>query len=245
MFVYLGLLLHTVVTLLQMVVVRALCHSSSQYESIDRALELIGILATFMALGALLRFYSRFSKEYSKHNLFLTFSIYKGIVLLYMVETLIITIIEGAGAVEPTRYMTMADFNWGVQSFMVVGQSCIFSFMYVTSLSGLIYRNKSPGPAYGPIGASGSRHGPDFTKGRLLIDVFLPKEPFTGFWEAMRTFFGLFRGRKHFDYTGKTGITHYQRIAAQNSTAYAPTQGDQDSHELLPKPSRGSESDMA
>lgn len=243
MFVYLGLFLHTVITILQMIVARALCHSSSQYSSVNSFLEILGVVATFMALGALLRFYSRFSKEYSKHNLFLTFSIYKGIVLLYMIETLIITIIEAAGAVEPTRYMTLADFEWGVQSFMVVGQSCLFSFMYATSLSGWIYRHNSPGPAYGPVGASGSRQASDFTKGRLLIDVFLPKEPFTGFGEAVMTFLGLFRGRKHFDYTGKTGISHYRRIAAQNSSAsYAPT--DPDSHELLPKQSRGSDSDV-
>lgn len=252
MFVYLGLFLHTIVTVLQMIVARTMCHTSDSYNSVNTLLELIGIVATIMALGSLLRFYDRFSKEYSKYNLFLTFSVYKGVVLLYMLETLIITIVEAQGAVETTAYMSQADFDWGVHSFMVCCQSCIFSFLYVTSLSGWIYRPKTPGPAYGPIGASGSRHGPEFTKGRLLLDVFFPREPFTGFAESMRTLFSLFRGRKRFDYTGKTGVTHEQRVAAHSvfarnhgvgqDTGYArPT--DLDSHELLPKRSRGNDGD--
>lgn len=236
MFVYFGLFFHTIITVLEMIIARTLCHTSETYESAYTLLEILGIVFTFFALGALLRTYSRFSETYQKFNLLSTFWVFKGIVLLYMLESLIIRILVAARAVQPTTYMSQADFDWGVQSFMVCCQSCIFSFGYVVALSGWRYRHRANGPSYAKV--AGSRHGPDFSKGRLLLDVFFPREPFTGFAESVRTFFSLFRGRKGFDYTGKTGATHLQRAAAQTEGHMPVPQTDSDSHELLPKYSR-------
>lgn len=240
--VYLGLFFHTIITILEMIIARTMCHTSGTYESVYNLLEILGIVFTFFALGALLRTYSRFSADYQKFHLFRTFWVFKGIVLLYMVETLIIRIVIAAGAVEPTTHMSQADFDWGVQSFIVCCQSCIFSFGYVKSLSGWRYRQHASGPSYVKI--AGSNHVPEFTKGRLLLDILFPREPFTGFAEAVGTFFSLFRGRKAFDYTASTGITHEQRVVAQMDNPPPPL--DSDSHELLPKYTRGNgSSDMA
>lgn len=234
MFVYLGLFLHTVVTVLEMIIARTMCHTSDTYESAYTLLEVLGILFTFMALISLLRTYSRFSETYQQFHLFRTFWVFKGIVLLYMVESLIIRIVVAAGSVQPTTYMSQADFDWAVQSFMVCCQSCIFSFGYVVSLSGWRYRRNAARPGYAKV--SGARHAASFTKGRLLLDVLLPREPFTGFAEAVRTLFSLCRGRRAFDYTGKTGIDHRQRVAMH--VDHSAQQPDGDSHELLPKYSR-------
>ena len=110
MFVYQGLFLHTVTAILEMIIARSLCHTSEAYTSAYTLSEKLGIIFTFFALGALLRIYSRFSAEYQKRSLFRTFWVFKGIVLLYMIESLVIRIIVPAGAVDPTRYMSQADF---------------------------------------------------------------------------------------------------------------------------------------
>lgn len=234
MFVYLGLFFHTIVTILEMTIAMTMCHTSDTYNSAYTLLEVLGIVFTFMALASLLRTYSRFSAEYEQFNVFSTFWIYKGIVLLYLLENLIIRIVVAAGAVQPTTYMSQADFDWGVQSFMVCCQSCIFSFGYLVSMSAWRYRQSTGVPNYAKLARSGQ--GPDYTQGKLLMDVFFPTEPFTGFAEAVRTFFSLFRGRKAYDYTAATGITHEQRAAAQIPGPVHPT--DSDAHELLPKYTR-------
>ena len=78
MFVYFGLFLHTITTVLEMVIARTMCHTSDTYTFAYTLLEVLGIVFTFFALGALLRTYSRFSTVYQELHLFRTFWVFKG-----------------------------------------------------------------------------------------------------------------------------------------------------------------------
>lgn len=208
MFIYFGLFFVFVTQVLELILAAKVCHTSETYESVHTLLEILSIFFISWALIALLMTYSQFQPVYSELHLLRTFWVYKGIVLLYMIETFAITIIEAAGAAPPTRYMSEADFVWGVHAFMVACQSCIFSFGYVAMLSGLRYRQRR-----GYVQVSTSNKGPNFSVGRLLWAVAFPTEAFAGFWEALGTFFGLFRGRKGYDYTAGTGVGHEERVA--------------------------------
>ena len=216
MFIYFGLFFVFVTQVLELVIAGGLCHTSDTYENLHTVLELLSAIFIAFALVALLRTYSQFAPLFRKLNLLRTFWVYKGIVLLYMLETIIIAVVEAADAAQPTRYMSEADFTWGVHAFMVACQSCIFSFGYVAMLSGLRYRRRSRGPGYVPVAEE--KQGADFSIVRLLLAILLPTEPFSGFWTGLKMFFGLFRGRKGFDYTAGTGVGHEERVAKDDAT---------------------------
>ena len=104
-------------------------------------------------------------------------------------------------SVQATKYMTLADFTYGVAGFMVCCQALIFSILGLWTLSAIPKANRSSRTSdYTKL--SGSEHTKDASAARYIWEWILPKELFVGTWEGLKFLVCLPCGRKRFDYTG-------------------------------------------
>lgn len=100
--------------------------------------------------------------------------------------------------------MTMADFKYGVYSFIITCESFIFACFAFWTFSAFWYTPSNV--AKSKLGADESfRNGPDAPIWRYLLAVIFPTDIFAGFLEAMKSLFTVPCGRRRFDYTAGTG----------------------------------------
>ena len=146
----------------------------------------------------------------------------KGFVALIIKQSLLINILQSSGAVTATEYMTMADFKYGVYSFIVTCESFIFAGFAFWTFSAFWYTPSNV--AKGKLGSDESlRTGPDAPVWRYLLAVVFPTDIFAGFWEAMKSLFTVPCGRRRFDYTAGTGRP-WQEGHAANTTYQSVSQ---------------------
>lgn len=138
----------------------------------------------------------------------------KGFVFLYLIQSVVISIVKATGAAEPTEYMTKSDFEYGLFPFLLCVEGFVFSLFSLWALSALYYRPKRL-KAHAKILRTGS--GPDAGVLKYLFTFLFPKELFVGFGLGVQTLFQLFLGRKRYDYTAGTGVGWKER---QGSGSY-------------------------
>lgn len=117
--IYMSLFVIFIITILQEIVNTVMCHTSRAYEILDVVIEVFSFVATVMALMALVRMYARFRKDYQGTHLLRKFWTFKGFVWLIVHQQIIIGAIQASKVVTPTRYMSFADFEYGIPEFMM------------------------------------------------------------------------------------------------------------------------------
>ena len=131
-----------------------------------------------------------------------------------MSQTLILAIINATDSVTATRYMSMADFTYGIFPFLICCETLLSSIVQIQTMSALQYRNVK---AVASIGGSSQGHSKsDASIPRYLFTVCVPLDFFRGVWEALKFLVRLPLGRKSFDYTGGTGSGYKGRQGSES-----------------------------
>ena len=193
-----------------------LCHSSKANQIFSIAIQVVTFVFTASAIMTLLRFYRRYQAEFQGTHLLRRLVTFKVFLLIIIHQQLIFEIITFTRIVTPTQNMSMADWLWGIQEFMLCAEALIASFFYMTTLSGWRYRNRkvSSGPG-------ASKRSSDESFWKYLACIILPWDILMNFAHALRTIPALIRGKNSFDYTGGTGISWEERQGKSNQAMTA------------------------
>lgn len=174
-------------------------------------------LSVVNAIVSMANIYARFKfEEFKTAHIFRKFISFKGMITIFVHQQLVLTIINFTNAVEPTHYMSQADFDIGIPAFLILCECCIFSFIFFFSLSGLNYRQSAQ------TGDTPSKQHKKIPISAYLLGFFLPTDIVVQTGRAMRTFIGLFKGKRRFDYTNGTGTPWSPR----DQNAQKPGSGD-------------------
>lgn len=196
---YLALFVNLICFITTEVIAKTWCKTTQTYANAILILNVITACFTILGLSALPRMWWRFRDDhYGETDVLRRFATFKPYVAVIVMQSFIFGIIDYTDAVEPTTYMSQADFMTGVPGFMICCWSFIFIWGFIYTLSGRSYRNaqyKDNEPVW-----------------KYILYWAFPRDVFVGAWIATLYFLSLV-GRR-FDYTGGTGMGWVERQEA-------------------------------
>ncbi|CAN9148750.1 unnamed protein product [Alternaria alternata] len=130
----------------------AYCKQSNSVHFAHLWLTILVAYTTTVAIINSLRFYKFNQKLLKEHRIILKLATFKGILGLNFLQSFIISLLAGHGALKPTKYMTFHDINSGLASLILACEMPIFAVLLLFAFSPLPYKQQGS-PAAGPVSA--------------------------------------------------------------------------------------------
>lgn len=189
------------------------CTTGNKYKVGSIILTVFNFVFQVMALTSIIDYYRRLRFQFRGTPTLRKFLTYKIMVWLIIHQSLILEIVEFAQVVTPTSgttaNMSYADFKYGIPQFMLCCETLVFSCLFVWAFSACPYRRALKSRDFEIPRVS---HSPDASVRDYILALVYPKDIFHEILQGSKTFLGLFRGAKDFDYTAGTGVGFNERF---------------------------------